>query len=401
MTDSIVRVFSRLSADAAGRLLTRVGLEPGALPDQTWRTRKKLVMDLVARGPDGPRAMVEGVAGRIVSLTDKAELAEVALRAACFDDAQLSAIVDAETTSIEERALELFLEEPRRLDRAANLAAGHRWRGGRQHCNFRVLGGHELSGDITNAIDQIRRTVQETQGGRKVDHDHFTYPDLFSINPDADPSTAPRVHHVAVYVEAPASYWMEFPEGSPAMAPVLRNEAKEIALDYDPSSGALDIAGKGVGGSQTLQKIAEQFGDAALAGVVPVRVQRRDWGLDLFLVTEAPRLAPPPGFASVRVEEIELRSRARRSAIVSYKAGDGHSAYDRMKELGVTDQMLLLELLRSVTLELDTIATPAADSRYVRATVSWPNSTKFDSATPADRRAIEAWLSALSANSAS
>ena len=354
-------------------------------------------MDRVQHAPDNTRARIEGVAGRVVAFTERDILGETALRAACSERPDLLTYLER-TLSLEERALHVLLADPSIFNRASNIAAGHGWRGGRQHCAFHIEPGSTLTTVLEEAVSSIATVIQATQGGRQVDSEHFIYPDLFSTDAGEITATTPVVHHIAVYVEASASYWLEFEESQPRIAPVLRREAHEIAIDYYPESGDLHVAGKGVGGSKTLEEIAEIFGTEALVGARVQRVERMTWHLDVFRSVRTPVLTPPEGYGPITIEEVAFRNSKRKSALVSYKGGEGRDAYTRMRELGLTQDKLAAELVRSVTLRFTTLADTLEDERRIRATLSWPSTLSFDSAMPADRRSITKWAGELGAN---
>lgn len=395
LAEATAKLFNRISVAATTDLLARAGLELDNLPSLKARTRTRRILDMLQSAPDAKRAGIEGVAGRIIAFAERDTFAEIALRAACSDSERLLDTLEA-TESLEERALRVLLSEPKTFDRASSIASGHGWRGGRQHCAFKINAGASLAAALQDAISEIASVVQATQGGRKVDSEYFTYPDLFATEPSNASDPVAIVHHMAVYVEAPASYWIEFGEDQPGIAPVLRREAHEIAIDYYPESGDLHVAGKGVGGSKTLEDVANVFGAKALAGEDVRRIERESWNLDAFVGVSAPILDPPQSFATVTIEEVAFRSRKQRSALVTYRGGEGSDAYARMRALGLTTDKLTLELVRSVTVRFTTIADSTVDQRKVRATVSWPNTLTFDSGMPAERRAITKWMRELS-----
>ena len=59
---------------------------------------------------------------------------------------------------------------------------------------------------------------------------------------------------------------MEFPEGKDVAILILHRAAREVAIDYDPGTGRLDIAGKGIGGAKIFADISEEFRLKAVAG---------------------------------------------------------------------------------------------------------------------------------------
>lgn len=392
MADAVVRLNSRLSPEAMTDLMTRVGID--ASPGNTSRRQfQKATLKAVESAPDSARMKLEGIAGRIVAFAERDEFAETALRTACWDLPQLMALCDADS-SIEERALRVLFEAPKTFDRASSISTGHHWRGGRQHSLFETAKNGDVSDSINEAVTLIKKAMERQQAGRRVATDEFTYRDLLSIEDGQDPAKAPLAYHVSVYLEAPASYWLEFEAGPTEMTPVLRSEAKEIAIDYYPATGELHVAARGVGGSKVLHAIAEIFGTHALETTEIALVERQEMALGTFLTMSTPVLPIPSGFAKLDIVEVSLRSRQNRAALATFKGGDSGNAYTRMREVGVTADKLAGELIRSVTVELATSVDPAA-SRSVRATLNWPNRITFDGASPAERRSIQAWAHLL------
>ena len=185
---------------------------------------------------------------------------------------------------------------------------------------------------------------------------------------------------------------MEFPEGKDVAIPVLHRAAREVAIDYDPGTGRLDIAGKGIGGAKIFADISEEFRLKAIAGAELTKIRRKEWPLHMFL-GEAPSLAPPDGFSKVCVSELVFRSERQSGGKVIVRAGEDQSAYDRMREIGIHASRLLFERVQAATLTLETLSERQDDSgREVRLTLSWPNACSFVGATLYDRRVIDAWL---------
>ena len=173
MTDVLRRFFSRLGPDAIGRLLARVGLtQPdfdGLKPLQRSRATVAVVLEAVE-----VRGRIEAVAGTVVSLSDRGDHAELALRAACEDHAQLLEMLESDR-SLEERILDVWSEQPRLLDRARNLAMTLAWKDSRYQCSFQVQNPNELAANLDEAVEAMRRIVQSLQGGRRVHAEAFTY----------------------------------------------------------------------------------------------------------------------------------------------------------------------------------------------------------------------------------
>ena len=392
MTDAVHRFFSRLSPEATERVLAHVGLTLPDLSDLGPRKRIRAVLDLVFGAGDDVREQLEGIAGQIVALADQGEFTELALRAVCEGRQELLERLEEEW-SLEERILSVSFEQPALLDIARNLAMTFHWKEGRRyHAGFTVGNPQQMNEDIKGALEAIRSLVQSRPGGRKVYTETFTYTDPSQAERSKHGSTV-RVHHIAIYLEAPAKCLLEFKAGHPKIASVVRREAKEMAIEYCPSTGRLDVVGRGVGGAKVFHGVADVFRAKALSDAPLTELKYEEWPLGLFLQGESPKLTPPSGFSSVRVTRIFLRSQRDDGGRAEFGAGAQGTAFDRMRALGVRAGELDFEWASSVTLTL--VAVPPSEEEQgqeVRATLSWPNGLTFAGAGVKDRRVITEWL---------
>jgi hypothetical protein len=384
MTDAVRRFLTRLDTEGRDHLLQHLGLAAPDVSGLKARERDKRLIDAVTTAGDVIRGHAEGISAHVLLLSDKGELAERALRAVCGRDrVDLLEILESDR-SLEQRIFFLWLDDAKLLDRARNIALTHHWRDGRYHCSFTTTNPQPVNADLSNAVHDIQTIVQKAHGGRKVAVDVFTY-----IDQEASDQL---IHHIAIYLETPASVLMEFKDSEHPI-PVLRREAKEIAIDYNPRTGQLEIAGKGIGGSKVFQRLAESFGATALQGTELSEITREEWQLRQFLRGHPADLLPPPGYTVVRVTEMVLYSTQAAGGKLIVRAGQGQDVYARLHELGISKSKLCLETLYAVTFTLE--APPQVeneDGREVRVALTRPNSRSFDGASIRDRKAIEAWL---------
>ena len=384
MTDAVRRFLTRLETEGRDRLLQHLGLAAPDVSGLKARDREKRLIDAVTTTDDVIRGRAEGISAHVLLLSDKGELAERALRAICDRErVDLLEILESDR-SLEERIFFLWLDDAKLLDRARNVAMIHHWRDGRYYCGFTATNPQPVSGDLSKAIHDIQTIVQKAQGGRKVAVDVFTY-----VNQEASDQL---IHHIAIYLETPASMLMEF-KNSEHPIPVLRREAKEIAIDYNTGTGRLEIAGKGIGGSKIFQRLAESFGATALQGTELSEVTHEEWQLRQFVRGHPADLSPPPGYSVVRVTEMVLHSTQTAGGKLIVRAGQGQDVYARLGELGISADRLCLETLYAATFSLEEPSQAEnEDGREVRVTLSRPNARSFESASIRDRKAIEAWL---------
>ena len=83
------------------------------------------------------RARIEAMAGQIVSLAEKGDHAERALRAVSEGRPDLLKDLDADI-ALEDRILMIWQKDSKLLDGARNLAMGLHWRGGKLHYSFQI-----------------------------------------------------------------------------------------------------------------------------------------------------------------------------------------------------------------------------------------------------------------------
>jgi hypothetical protein len=390
MTDIVRRFAVRLSQDAIARLFLDADLPAPDFEGLGPRQRIQRVVERILKAPDAKRGRLEGIAGHVLALANLDDHAERALRAVCRNQQRLLKRLE-DDCSLEERILDIWFSDRRILDRARNLAMGYVWRDGRSHCSFMVSNPQQAAADLNQAVEAIREKIQKFQGGRKVYSEFFEYADEDGSGA-SEGSPAQTIHHIALYLETPASYLMEFPEGKDVAIPILHRAAREVAIDYDPGTGRLDIAGKGIGGAKIFADISEEFRLKAVAGAELTKIRRKEWPLHMFL-GEVPSLAPPDGFSKVCVSELVFRSERQSGGKVIVRAGEDQSAYDRMREIGIHASRLLFERVQAATLTLETLPEHEDNpGREVRLTLSWPNACSFVGATVYDRRVIDAWL---------
>jgi hypothetical protein len=383
MSTPVYRLITRLGADARKQLFERAGLTPIHGNGLKPRDLVRLHVEAVATADDTQRWVIEGIASQTLAISEKGELAEQALRRVCGPDTRLEAVVEADL-SLEERILTIALSEPDLLDRVRNTTMLHHWRDGRFHCEFEVCNPRPLSSEISQAVESIGRIVRGVQRGRRVHPDKFRCRD--SDNPER------LVDHLAIYLETPASMLMEFPRGETTPQPVLRREARELALEYDAETGRLEIAGKGLGGSKVFRDIAEAFCSQALGDAEYRAVQRQEWELQHFLAAEPPILDPPAGFARARIAEIVAFYPGNPGSKLVIRAGRDQDMADRFRQLRLRPEWLM-ESVYGITITLE--AFPEAEEklgREVRVTLRRPNSQSFDGATYNDERNIKRWL---------
>jgi hypothetical protein len=383
MSTPVYRLITRLQVDSRKQLFERAGLTPIQESGLKQRDLVRLHVEAVEKASDMQRWAIEGIASQTLAISEKGELAEQALRRVCGPDSRLEAVVEADR-SLEERVLTIALTESHLLDRVRNTTMLHHWRDGRFHCEFEVSDPRPLCSDISQAVESIGRIVRSVQGGRRV------HPDKFRCRDSDNPENL--VDHLAIYLETPASILMEFPKGETTPQPVLRREARELALEYDAQTGRLEIAGKGLGGSKVFRDIADAFCMQALGDADYRAVQRQEWELQDFLADEQPILHPPEGFARARITEIVTWSRDDPGSKLVIRTGRDQEMVDRFRQLHLRAQWLV-ESVYGITITLE--AFPESDEkrgREVRVTLRRPNSQSFDGATYNDERNIKRWL---------
>jgi hypothetical protein len=194
---------------------------------------------------------------------------------------------------------------------------------------------------------------------------------------------------------------MEFQEqkdssdAAPRVEPVIRREAKEISIGFNPETGNLDISGRGAGGFKQLNRIAEAIRTHALGGHEMTQVQRREWRLNFFRRTTAPLLDLPEGFTRVCVTEIVFRDDDHATTRASFRADPPEGAYPRLTSLGVTSSRLYGELVARVALVLDVAShDPETPPRRVRIEIAYPGQLHIENATLTEKLRLEDWLDA-------
>jgi hypothetical protein len=388
MADTVRTILNRLKADAIRRLFAKVELEAPDLSDDQPRIRTRIAFEAMQAADDDSRAALEGIASHILALTARTDHVEQALRGACEGQASLLGLLE-EDRSVEERTLNVWLKEPELLDRARNLAMAFHCAGGKFHFRFTISEANDLVPDLNPALEAIRRVVQKIEGGRKAHLDHFEYtiPDIL------DDGNARTIDHIAIYLEKPASYLMEFRKGETVATPILRRGTKELAIDYDPIRGHLDISGRGFGGIRMLKDVADEFCRSALPGAKWRQVERTQWPLDNLICLEQPHFPLPDGFSKLSVTELSLRVRGCKGAKLIFRGEDASDVYAFLKAMQISNDKLTGAYVRSAELRLVPFPTSDdEDERFVFVRLIWPNGCKFDGATPNERRSIETWL---------
>jgi hypothetical protein len=166
MTGTIHRFLGRLSPEGIERLFDIVKISGPNLAGLGRRQRAQIAMEVMDRAGSQVRARVEGIAGHIVGLADKGDCAERALHAVCEDRPDLLDVLEREL-SPEDRILIVWQTDPKLLDKARNLAMAFHWRWGRWNTAFHTE-PTRLAANLDDALEAIRKIVQQLQGGRKI-----------------------------------------------------------------------------------------------------------------------------------------------------------------------------------------------------------------------------------------
>jgi len=193
MSTAVRRFVTALSSEGLGLLFQHTGLLAIGFECLDRRQRTKSAVAAILNAPVSIRGRVEAIAGSIISLAEKGDLAERALREVCQGSDEILAVLESDR-SLEERIFSVWLSNSKTLDRARNLAKAHYWRSGRYHCGFDLKNPGPLMDDVDAAKEAVGRLVQQAQGGRKAHLDHFSY---LPENGAGD-----VVHHIAVYALA-------------------------------------------------------------------------------------------------------------------------------------------------------------------------------------------------------
>lgn len=386
---SELRTFvHRLGQAGLSKFFDYLGIDPADLIDlgpnnRTRQALTKIYEDQFAR------SKAEAIAGEVLALCKKGDLAELALRVVCGECTELGAILESDR-SAEERAWLIWRTDAKLLDRARNIAMSYHWRNGKYNSAFKVSEGGPFLADEDGAIERIVDVVRQIDGGRRV------HPDLFSYS---DPETSGRddrkigrVHHLAIYLEQPASFLMEFNNDGDEAVPIIRRSAKELSIVFNESSGRLDVSGAGLGGQKVLADIADVFCQEAMENAELAKVERQEFNFEFFNRLTPPALTPPTGFEKVIVTELRTRSVMDRSSRSTFRVGEKSDAYRRLKELGVGSR-LKLELIAGVTLLFILMPKKRGETgRKVKMTLNWPAGVSFDNATIDEQRQLRGWL---------
>jgi hypothetical protein len=102
MTSAVRRFVTALSPEGLCLLLQHSDFSASGFDGLDRRERTKLAVELVLRAPVGIRGRVEAVAGSVISLAEKGDLAERALREVCQCSPEMLAILES-NRSLEER----------------------------------------------------------------------------------------------------------------------------------------------------------------------------------------------------------------------------------------------------------------------------------------------------------
>jgi hypothetical protein len=388
MAPSVRTFFRCLSTEAILDVFGYLRAAPPLGLEQAGAGKRATAASAAAMDGETRRGQIEAIVSEISALTSKPDLAELALRAVCHDQPVLLATLEG-SQSLDERCWRVWRSDSKLIDRARNVAMKYHWQDSRFHSAFEVSNPGNLKSDLSDAVAAIQDLVQGREGGRRAETDTFSYHD-----PDTPAGTPPAViHHIAVYLERPARYLMEFGEGEAGVQPIIRHEARELAITYNERTGRLDVSGYGVGGHMALKDIATVFHAEAVENSEMNAVSRRNWRLDVFLAAREPPLCPPEGFVCVRVIELRLRARDNATRRASFKSDAPTSAYDRLHDLGIKQDGLGGELVAGVVLSLQTFQeSDDRKPRDVRIRLDWPARRHFDNASIGEQKVLDAWL---------
>ena len=383
MNDSIRRFLIRLSRVSRKLFFEHLDLSLPDVSDKKPREKDKTLIDSLVQSNPRVRVAAEAISTHVLLLSNKGDFAERALRAVSLNNTPLVEILESDR-SLEERIFLVWLKDNQLLDRARNLAMSFHQKDGRFHSGFRVIGGNPLEPNLESTIKDIQRIVQSQQGGRNVSVDDFTYKNECS---------GQLIYHLAIYLETPASWVMTFEDSKDRPIPILRRDAKELAIDYNQQTGSLDLAGKGIGGHRNIVKIAETFVHSAMTASELTEVALDEWQLDQFLLDRPVELKAPDGYSEVKVSEMVLYSQIIKGSKTTIRAGEGQSVYERMYDLGISEEKRSFEKIYALTFTLKVIPSANNDlERIVRVTISGKNARSFEGATFDDRVVIENWL---------
>lgn len=376
-------VLHRLTPDGRRRFCEAIGIEPPEADDLGPRQLTRAFEARLTKGENrAPLHKAEALAGELDRLTSVPDLGETALADVADGREDLIAIL-SQAAPLEDRALAFLSKDEGIYRRACNLALSMGYQDGRYHRRYRTQPDSLDPGRLQLAAERIREVVQGRMTGRRV------HSDLFELR--ADEGGQPR-QHLAVYIERGARSGLEIDDMTNDLVARLYKPANDLGITFDPDTGLLDVAGKGLGGGGVFDEVARVFGAEALNATVPQRVEREDWPLNVFRAMD-PELPPPPGFSSVTVREIEFRNASDRSRKASFSGSESAAAYERMRQLGIGQAALDIELVGRVTLDFTGIAEECdTDPDIVKVVLSWPNGLTVTNASRVQREAIEDWL---------
>ena len=390
LSNEVRQFFGRISNHSIADIFKHFKLEP---PDLTGLENRKVKRTNAAVDAafetDIGRGLAEALSSEIIALSDKSDLAEMALRSVCESNDALLQMLESEQ-SLEERCWWVWKADHQFIDRARNITMAYHWQNGRYHSGFTVSDPSSVIEDLQNAVVKIQDEVQSLEGGRKAQADHFSYHEQTEVEGEGKPTL---IHHVAIYLEKPAKSLMEFRPGSDDAAPVIRRQAKELAITYNTRTGRLDVAGEGIGGQKVLEKIAGHFSTHALNDAPLEKVTRNDHSLDRFLTIDPPSFSDAPdGFDHVQVYEIRLRKKGEETSRATFKTNGDDSANERMSRMGITQSKLRQEHIAGVTLQFGSGVDERDEQRKARVILTWPTGVSFENASIADQNNITTWL---------
>ena len=193
MANELRTFVHRLGYEGLSGFFDYLGLDSTDLIDLGPNQRTKQALDSICKDQVA-RSRAEAIAGEVLALCKKGDLAERALRVVCGESAELGVILDSDQ-SAEERAWRIWRSDAKLLDRARNVAMSYHWRDGKYNSAFSVTdAGSFLAGD-EGAIDRVVNKVRQIDGGRRVHPDLFSYPDPEMS--DQSEQAAGVVHHLA------------------------------------------------------------------------------------------------------------------------------------------------------------------------------------------------------------
>lgn len=372
--------MSKIAPATAKSLLGECGPSLDELDEMGHRARTKALTAALRECEASQRQEIEAIAKTITGLTGDAQMAERALRNCCRREDSLIALLDQDA-SLEDRALSVKRADEKRFQRAVNVAMGYRLSDGRYHHSYMIPESGALRENLSDAADEVRNVLEDVASGRRVAADVFTYQD------DADNEP---VHHVAFFVEAPASLWIGFKDND-ELETFVQRDSIEVAVSYRPDRDQINISGKRLKGAPVFEQIAKVFQEHALSDNAPEELNRQDWNLERFCSTKVPAINWPSGFANCRVRAITFQNRDDAGQRVKFDGGIDGDAYTRISNFGLTGSMLAKEFVRSVELRLERPADEEQPSRLGSMILSFPNGRRFVGGLSAYREELDDW----------